>query len=126
MFKNAFSSGGRIRRKEFCLSFLICSIVVTLLQYFLFDTLGHYSSNQDSSLLILVLFVPCFVFLITQSAKRCHDLGKSGWYQLIPFYVFWLMFADSQWGVNEYGLNPKGHGNTVFSFETETAADDIS
>jgi uncharacterized membrane protein YhaH (DUF805 family) len=48
---------------------------------------------------------------LAQGAKRCHDRGNSGWYLLIPFYVFWMLFADSDIGANEYGLNPKGIGN---------------
>ena len=50
-------------------------------------------------------------FLWAQGAKRCHDRGASGWFQIIPFYVFWMLFADSNYGMNEYGANPKGFGN---------------
>ena len=67
--------------------------------------------NGDDNILLLSLiilsFIPLLWFLIAQGAKRCHDRGNSGWYQLIPFYVFWLLFADGESGKNEYGLNPK-------------------
>ena len=39
--------------------------------------------------------------------KRCHDLGNSGWFQLIPLYGFWMIFQDGIKGNNEYGINPK-------------------
>lgn len=62
------------------------------------------------------------------STKRCHDLGWSGWYQLIPFAILYLLIIDSEPGENRFGPNPKGiervepeeeeeHLNhTIFSF----------
>ncbi|MGS2764061.1 DUF805 domain-containing protein [Sinomicrobium sp. M5D2P9] len=49
--------------------------------------------------------------MIAQSAKRCHDRGYGGWYQLIPFFNIYLLFAESKYGPNQYGPNPKGEGN---------------
>jgi len=61
--------------------------------------------------IFLILCIPGFWFMWAQGAKRCHDRGNSGWFQLIPFYRLWMMFAESDYGPNEYGENPKGQGN---------------
>lgn len=124
MFTAIFSFKGRIRRKEYCLSFLIYICAATMLQALLVNTVYHNTQNQDSSILFLLLLIPCLIFIWAQGAKRCHDMGHSGWFQLIPFFIFWLLFSDSQWGINQYGANPKGIGNMEFSFERENGQDD--
>jgi len=108
MFKNPFSFDGRIRRTEYGLSYLIYLVFSVPFNL-------YFRSNEDPSAIVSVLFfvilIPFFWFLIAQGAKRCHDRGNSGWYQLIPFYSLWMLFADSEIGDNQYGLNPKGIGN---------------
>lgn len=102
MFKEPFSFDGRIRRTEFGLSYLIYiagALIISVIAGIL-----------DLPILGLA-FLPLVWFMLAQGAKRCHDRGNSGWYQLIPFYGLWMLFADSDPGENEYGPNPKGIGN---------------
>jgi uncharacterized membrane protein YhaH (DUF805 family) len=102
MFKNPFSFEGRIRRTEYGVSFIIYAIA-----YGIVAAIGA-SAGRDGAGLVLIFFIPMLWFLWAQGAKRCHDLGNSGWWQLIPFYAFWLLFQDGQAGSNQYGENPKG------------------
>lgn len=98
MFSKVFSFKGRIRRLEYGLSFIIFYFSLT------FSSL----LAESSPLFFLILCVPNYWFLWAQGAKRCHDRGNTGWYQLIPFYVLWMLFGDSDIGTNNYGANPKG------------------
>ena len=47
-------------------------------------------SDAASALLILylIMLVPYFWFIWAQGAKRCHDRGNSGWFQIIPFMAY--------------------------------------
>lgn len=108
MFKNPFSFNGRIRRTEYGLSILIYMVVIFTIQYILF---GTNPESGTASIILLLLYIPILWFMLAQGAKRCHDRSNSGWYQIIPFYGIWMLFADSDTGMNEYGPNPKGIGN---------------
>ena len=103
MFKNPFSFEGRIRRLEYGLTIVLYIVLII--------GFNMVMAAVPSASFFLLLLIPVLWIMIAQAAKRCHDLGNSGWYQLIPFYGFWLLFADSKDGMNEYGPNPKGIGN---------------
>lgn len=105
MFKAPFSFEGRIRRTEYGLSFIIMfgiSMVANLLILFM----------KEAMIAVWIIFyIPMYWFSLAQGAKRCHDLGNSGWFQIIPLYFLWLLFQDGEPGENGYGPNPKGIGN---------------
>ncbi|MGH1519292.1 DUF805 domain-containing protein [Chryseobacterium sp. JK1] len=109
MFKAPFSFDGRIRRTEYGLSYLIYTVFSIPFNFY-FQTNGENVSGI-ALIFFLILLVPFLWFLLAQGAKRCHDRGNSGWYQIIPFYGLWMLFADSDHGPNQYGPNPKGEGN---------------
>lgn len=96
MFANSFSFSGRIRRLEYGISFIIYIILLQVVNEIAIQTP-----------IIGILTFPLLWFLWAQGAKRCHDLGKNGWWQIIPFYVILLVFQDGQPGLNKYGFNPK-------------------
>jgi len=103
MFSNPFSFHGRIRRLEYGLSVIIIYVYAVMIGVFL-D-----SSNSDSAgVLYLILLIPLYWFAWAQGAKRCHDRDNSGWYQIIPFYGLWMLFADGDPYENDYGPDPKG------------------
>lgn len=100
MFSNPFSGIGRIRRLEYGITFLIAFPLITIIRVLI---------EEDYELSwLLFAYIPIYWFLFAQGAKRCHDMGNSGWYQIIPFYILWLIFGKGEEGVsNKYGVNPK-------------------
>lgn len=106
MFQNVFSTEGRIRRTEFALSILI-HVAAVFFTFFLFAL-----TKIDFFIVIaVVVWLAGIIFRVIQGAKRCHDIGVSGWFQFIPFFVIAMIFVDSNRGSNRYGDNPKGIGN---------------
>jgi uncharacterized Zn finger protein (UPF0148 family) len=100
MFSNPFSFNGRIRRTEYAISFIIVVIVNTFLNAIV---------EPGEFPIIGLVYITILWFLWAQGAKRCHDIGKDGWWQIIPFYFFWLLFQEGEReSMNEYGQNPKG------------------
>jgi len=97
MFENTFSFEGRIRRTEYGISLLISTFAVLFINLI---------AIEDASF-VLFINIPVLWFLFAQGAKRCHDLGNNGWWQLVPFYGFWLLFQNGVKGKNQYGYNPK-------------------
>lgn len=106
MFQNVFSFKGRIRRLEYGLSYLAYIVISNTLDYLIWDL-----ADTISLFIRLAILLPLIWIVLAQGAKRCHDRGNSGWYQIIPFYIFWMIFADGELGPNAYGPNPKGLGN---------------
>lgn len=105
MFTNVFSFEGRIRRKELGLSFVFFYVGCILLLV-LFDTLGL--TDEKSGRTFVLIYLIGNIALLAQLVKRCHDLGESGWFVLIPFYnPFVLLFMEGKPGTNKYGKDPK-------------------
>jgi len=44
---------------------------------------------------------------IAVAVRRMHDVGKSGWFVLIPIYNIILACTNGNTGDNEYGEDPK-------------------
>ena len=92
MFRAPFSFDGRIRRLEYGLSYMI--------SYFLLQVFSVIF--MEIPIMILICVFVYMWFNLAQGAKRCHDRGNSGWFQLIPFYGLWMLFGDGDRGENQY------------------------
>lgn len=106
MFKHPFSFEGRIRRTEYGLTLLIHWLITMGLNA-LFGKMSLYDLMTLKGVLWLSIVLPIAWFWFAQGAKRCHDRENSGWFQLIPFYGLWMLFAEGDPGPNAYGEDPK-------------------
>jgi uncharacterized membrane protein YhaH (DUF805 family)/RNA polymerase subunit RPABC4/transcription elongation factor Spt4 len=106
MFKNPFSFEGRIRRTEYGLSVIIYVIAVIII-----NSIIESQRKGENTTFIILIYIPLSWFILAQGAKRCHDYGIIGWWQLFPFMSIWLIFIKGQTFINEYGANPKGLRN---------------
>jgi uncharacterized membrane protein YhaH (DUF805 family) len=101
---------GRARRSEFWYFHLfntIFSYAISLPLAYLAVSTGTMELTYIGMIYSLAVIIPSIAVLI----RRMHDVGKSGWYSLIPFYNLYLCFIEGEPGENEYGPNPKGIGN---------------
>lgn len=68
-----------------------------------------------SSIVSLVFLIPN----IAAGVRRVHDVGKSGWYILIPIYNIILLATEGEEQDNEYGPNPRRTDKNTFDFENQ-------
>jgi len=108
MFKNPFSFNGRIGRLEYWLIVPIYFVITFLAGVFvgtMYVVLGYKNHLLDKEVrfIIKAVCLPLYWLVVAQGAKRCHDLGKSGWWQLIPLYFIWMLFQRGQPYENKWG-----------------------
>ena len=109
-FSKYATFAGRASRYEFWyfnLFLIIGSIITAIIDVIIFpDLLGAFSPlNTVFSLAILLPFVAV-------SARRMHDVNRSGWWQLIPLtiigiipYTYWVTKKSDPQN-NKFGPNP--------------------
>lgn len=92
MFKNPFSFNGSIELTEYRISMIAYVVYCVILDF----------ATGNKIFVFDIGLIPAVWFLLAQGAKRCHATCQSGWYQLIPFYIFWLLFKENDSVENDY------------------------
>ena len=94
VWQNFANFDGRARRSEYWMFFLFNVIISTVLQIVAVKLYYIYA------LAVIIPSISCAV-------RRMHDVGKSGWFSIIPFYNLILAATEGDTGSNEYGEDPK-------------------
>ncbi len=102
-----FQFSGRSRRSEFW-GFLLVTFLFTGAAMF-WDNVFSRNGDFFESMVDLAFLIPSMAV----SARRLHDTGRSGWWQLIAFtgiglillVIWWCQ--DSDLDHNDYGDSPK-------------------
>lgn len=97
---NYANFNGRARRKEYWM-FVLFHIIAIVVIGAVDGAIGTYP------LLYVIYLLGTIVPTYAVMARRMHDVGKSGWYMLIPIYSFILAVTEGEMGENIYGEDPK-------------------
>ena len=108
VFRNYVTFSGRAGRSEFwywVLFALICGVATAILDLALFD-------ESTVSPLNLIFNIATFLPGLAVSARRLHDIGRTGWWLLIALTIIGLVVLivwycqKSDTGPNVYGSEP--------------------
>ena len=90
---------GRARRSEYWYFVLFNCIIAFVIGFIG----GMIKMNFISTIYSLAVLDP----VIAVGIRRLHDIGKSGWFILIPFNNIVLAATPGESGSNTYGADPK-------------------
>ncbi len=96
---------GRARREEywmFCLFYMIIGFILGII-----EGIAGINPGSDESILAYIHSLAVLVPSIAVGVRRMHDVGKSGWFMLIPIYNLILAATGGDKGENQYGPDPK-------------------
>ena len=113
VLKNYVGFSGRARRKEYWM-FTLFSVIFAVAAMILDNVLGLASKDIGYGPIYAVYALALILPSIAVAARRLHDIGKSGWWQLIGIIpligaivlIVWLV-REGEHGDNAYGPDPK-------------------
>ena len=80
-------------------------LVVYLTLFFHSKNVGFKNLGNTGSLILVISFIILLFIIIPNISvgfRRSHDIGKSGWHLLIPFYYLYLLGAKPKLEGNPY------------------------
>jgi len=105
-FKKYAVFTGRARRSEYWY-FTLFFIIIYVALIFVDVLTGMYDVESGRGLTSTIFTLVALLPAIAVGVRRMHDIGKSGWYILIPIYSLVLTCTDGDKGPNKYGPDPK-------------------
>ncbi|MEM1320627.1 MAG: DUF805 domain-containing protein [Bacteroidota bacterium] len=108
VLKNYAVFDGRARRSEYWY-FVLFNFIISFAIGFVEGALGMVDPvTGGGGIFSAVYSFGVLIPSIAVGVRRMHDVGKSGWFLLIPIYNFILTVTEGEVGENEYGRDPKG------------------
>jgi uncharacterized membrane protein YhaH (DUF805 family) len=98
-FANYATFSGRARRKEYWF-FILFNFIFAF-------TLAIIELIFETSILTDIYQLATLIPSIAVGVRRMHDVGKSGWFLLIPVYNLVLTCTNGDNGTNQFGIDPK-------------------
>lgn len=100
-----FSFKGRVNRRNFWIRNFILGIIYLIL-YLVLDNSYEYSDVLFGLLLNFIVYPILWIASLSLSARRWHDLDKSGFYILTHIFIIpgiYCAFKKGTDGINKYG-----------------------
>jgi len=98
VLQNYATFKGRASRSEYWY-FVLFNIIFSI-------ALGYVSGVVNLPILYTIYSLALLIPSIAVAVRRMHDVGKSGWFILIPIYDLILACTQGVKGENEYGTEP--------------------
>ena len=98
VLQNYATFKGRASRSEYWY-FVLFNVIFSIV-------LGFVSGIVDLPILYTIYSLVLLIPSIAVAVRRMHDVGKSGWFILIPIYGLILACTQGVKGENEYGTEP--------------------
>ena len=93
---------GRATRSEYWWFYL-----AFLLAYIALSILAGVTGSMVFGLLAMVLSLGALLPQLAAGVRRMHDVDKSGWFLLVPFYNLYLSVIPGTPGENRFGAPPE-------------------
>ena len=104
---------GRARRKEYWI-YILFNVIFSIILAFVDMSMDTFDTKTGVGLFGTIYAAVLILPSMAVTVRRLHDIGRSGWWILIPIVPILgaiLMFAflvqDSDPGENRFGPNPK-------------------
>ena len=94
-FKKYATFSGRASRSEYWYFYLFYMII------YIIGVIGNVIVGVQY--LHLLFLLPIFIPQLAVGVRRMHDVGRSGWFLLVPIYNLVLLCSSSNPGTNKYG-----------------------
>lgn len=107
--KNLFNFNGRASRSEFWWWHLFV-ISITVIYFVALDDLVRKSSADMYGLISVAVIVIIRFSLFSVTARRLHDLNKSGWIQVIAILIPLLLILIAAYGATAGSKEPNKFG----------------
>jgi len=104
---------GRARRSEYWY-FVLVNLFNSFLTSYMDTTFGTFDEETKIGYINMTYAMVVLVPNIAVNIRRMHDVGKSGWYMLIPIYNIVLAATPGDIGENQYGSDPKKENPNQF------------
>lgn len=117
-----FTFSGRASRSEFWWwqLFLLLSMVVPMIAAVVLAVMAPTLMDVVSAI-VFIAQATCYIPCLAVISRRLHDIGKSGWWQLLGFVpllgmivllLWWTRKGDA--GANRFGPDPLGLPDAEF------------